>query len=566
MGLPDVSLTIRDGALGLAQPNGNNICLKIGPSPKGVVNSIVSASDPTTLTAALGKGGPLAEAAALSLLYGGAPVYCVPVNPSTYGTVGSVTSVKTGSGTLAVTAKPSFGILGKITLGGALGTARIAFSFDGGTTYGPDMLTAATIMVPGASFVTIAMSGATGGSWVIGDLWTIGTGSTAPALTGTGTGTLTLSSASPVDNYSVVVNITGAGNLGVGTFQYSLDGGQSFSGTLLLPSGGYYTIPDAGVLLQFGGTAFVVGDQYTFSATAPVFTGTDVTNAITAALADSRTWFLCHIVGAAATVSAAATLLATLDGLLSTAQAAYRFAAGAIEVPADSDANILSAFASASSKTVMACASSALTVSPITGRIHARSSAWHITARAAQVVPSEDLGWVGRGALKNIPSASIVTGVTPLTRDEQATPGLDAARFATLRTIIGVQGYYIANPNLMAPVGSDFKLLQYRRVMDIACTTARQALLPYLNDSVRTKADGTIDERDAKNIEAATDSALRNALTRPGYASDVSAAVSRSEVMTSTNTLRETVRVQTLAYNKIIAVDIGFLNPALAAK
>ena len=53
--------------------------------------------------------------------------------------------------------------------------------------------------------------------------------------------------------------------------------------------------------------------------------------------------------------------------------------------------------------------------------------------------------------------------------DEDATPGLDAARFLTSWQIIGLPGAYIMNSNLMAAPGSDFNWLQHGHVIDEAC-------------------------------------------------------------------------------------------------
>jgi hypothetical protein len=94
MALPGLTFTIRDGALGIVPPGSSNIHLKIGPAPFGLINTIQSAADLPALQAAIGAGGPLVEAAALALAVAGGKsggVLVCPVNPSTYGTAGSVT-------------------------------------------------------------------------------------------------------------------------------------------------------------------------------------------------------------------------------------------------------------------------------------------------------------------------------------------------------------------------------------------------------------------------------------------------------------------------------------------
>ncbi|MFN7135503.1 MAG: DUF2586 family protein, partial [Myxococcales bacterium] len=157
-----------------------------------------------------------------------------------------------------------------------------------------------------------------------------------------------------------------------------------------------------------------------------------------------------------------------------------------------------------------------------------------------------------------------VPGVTKLYRDEQVTPALDAARFCTLRTIVGRQGFYVTNGRLMAPSGSDYRFIHLRRVMDRACQVTHNGLLQFLNESVRVDAEtGFIDDRDARAIEAYIEGQLNAALTAPGHASSVEVLVKRDENILSTQTLTATVRVVPLGYAKSIQADVGFTNPAL---
>jgi hypothetical protein len=169
------------------------------------------------------------------------------------------------------------------------------------------------------------------------------------------------------------------------------------------------------------------------------------------------------------------------------------------------------------------------------------------------VPPQEDLGRLASGSLP---------GVISLARDENATPGLDASRFTTLRTFPGRAGFYVTNGRLMAPAGSDFTYLQYGRVMDIACAAVHQALLNYVNDSVRVNTNGTIREPDAKAIEAFVSNYVRNSLPA-GSISDLTFSVSRTNNVLSTQTLATTLRILPLGYAKYITADIGFQSAAL---
>ena len=135
---------------------------------------------------------------------------------------------------------------------------------------------------------------------------------------------------------------------------------------------------------------------------------------------------------------------------------------------------------------------------------------------------------------------------------------------ATLRTIIGQQGFWVTAGRLIAPAGSDFQHVQFRRVMDRACSTARDALVKYLNDSLRLDpVTGLIRESEARSIEADVGGKLNDALVANGHASAVSIHIDRTANISSTQTMPVTIRVLPLGYARFITVDIGFKNPAL---
>src|SRR6266403_2095110 len=205
MAATSVNLTIRDQGLGIVLPGTGNIHVKLGASPLGDLNTIIPVTNPTDGQVQLGKGGPLIEATALALAVGGqgaakpGAVYCVPVNPSTYGTPSAVTKVGTGAGTVAVATKPSAQVLIKCIAGGTSTTSTWQTSVDGGITWSATWTAAATIILPRSTFVTLAFGG---GTAVTGDVVTIPTSGNPSLTSGTGTLIPTISSASPVDAYS----------------------------------------------------------------------------------------------------------------------------------------------------------------------------------------------------------------------------------------------------------------------------------------------------------------------------------------------------------------------------
>jgi len=439
------------------------------------------------------------------------------------------------------------------------GTANEIYSFN-------DKNTLVETLGAGPLVDALALSLDIAGGPVLGARIASSTAGACGSVTQVGTGVAVLvASGAAYDSYDVKVKITrGGATLAAVTaaFIYSLDGGNTWSQEVAVPVGGVYVIPGTNVTLTFtdgSGTDFVVGDVYSFATTAPLFDLTALESALAAILTDTRLWDCVHVVGPAATVSAAASMAAALDTILAGAAANFRYAFAIIEVPHDTDANVIAGFASTTSKRVMACADTATLLSTVTGLELHRSSAWEVAARIAQVPIHEDLGRVATGAL---------TGVLALQRDEQVTPALDAARLTTLRTIIGMPGFWITQGRMLAPPGSDFTFVQNRRVMDKACTIARAALLHFLNDSLVLQTDtdqnpGAVTEKQARTIEAYVNSELTSGLA--GHVTKAYVLVDRTHNVNADQELPVKVRVQPFGYAKFITVDIAFENPALQA-
>jgi hypothetical protein len=382
----------------------------------------------------------------------------------------------------------------------------------------------------------------------------------AGSVTQTGTGLSVVSTTgNPNDAYDAKVKIVQGGTnpaAGTATMQVSLDGGRTYGPETAVPTGGSYAVPNTGLTLAFTAASLVAGDIYAFTSTAPSMTTNNFNSAVDALLGDPTPWFLLWAVGIPADSTAAGALFGALDSKLSSAETTYyRYARGLMSGPNDTDANLKTAFNSLTSTKVVVAAGLASITSAISGAQYSRSAAYAIAARAVQVTPDTSLGRVKDGPLK---------GVVALARDEFKTPGLDAARFATLRTIVSKPGFYITNARILSSPSSDYQYLETGRVMDIAATTVRQGELDYLNDSVRVNSTtGLILEADARSIEGRLESQMRATTTQPGYASDVSAQVDRTVNMLSTSQLVVRFRVTPKAYARTIVGTIALYNPAL---
>lgn len=468
MSIPETSITIRDGALGLVPQSSQNVVACLGVSSSGTVNSVASfgAGNVQDIVSTFGQG-PLVEQMAL-IAAAGAPVIGVRVNASTAGTNSAVTKVGTGTSVGSVAGVPN-------------------------------------------------------------------------------------------DAYEVKVLITRAGSsptANEAAFKVSLDGGLTYGPEVALPTAGSYLIPNTGVTITFAVGTLVVADTYSFTCTAGSYTTSDLNTAIDALLADAREWFLLNVVGVPADVTALQGIFAAVDTKMTTAQTAFRFARALVSSPDITDSALVTGVASLQSNRVGIAGGFERMVSPLTGFQLKRSTSFTIAKRLAQIPPSEDAGRVASGAVGG--------EVVSLLRDEFKTPVLDQVGIATLRTHVGLPGVYVTNARLKAAGTSDFQFFHHGRVMDLASKAARVGMLRFLNDSVLVdKATGLIIESEARKIESYVGEQVRSAVTRPGYASDVSVLVRRTNNIISDQTLYCDVRVVPLGYVKSISASIGFFNPAL---
>lgn len=177
--LPGASVSIKDGAFGAIQALGDLLAL-VGVSTGGTPETVYQFSDIPTLVATLGggpTGGPLVEAAAEVIARSRRPVICIPVDPSTAGSVGSVTVSSGGldpGASFTGTPKDGYAIRVKITKAGAVGTARFRIAFDGdnpdGPTYSDEIVTAATYALGplAGTGLTIAFAA---GTYVLGSVY-----------------------------------------------------------------------------------------------------------------------------------------------------------------------------------------------------------------------------------------------------------------------------------------------------------------------------------------------------------------------------------------------------------
>lgn len=394
------------------------------------------------------------------------------------------------------------------------------------------------------------------GNPVIGIRATQASPGSIDAFTQTGTSPLiTATGSAPEDAFDVRVEILVGGDETEAEFRYSLDGGDTWSQPIAAAAS--YVIPDSGITIQFPAGTYVVGELYSATCTPPAFDVTGLGTALDAAFASAEQWRLVHVVGFTADAAAAATVATAVAAKMDAAEALYRYAYAVLEMPDVSDADLQTEFAAFASPRVMLCAGFTELVSAVSTRVYKRPAAWPIVARIMSVPVSRDPGAVEDGGL---------AGIRSLYRDEDKTPGLDAAGFCVLRTYKGRPGYFVTRGTMSAAPTSDFRSSPNRQVMDVASRVAYEALLAYINVDLRVNEEtGTLLEIEARRIESRVEGRLNDALIspEPPDASAVQFVVSRSEPILSTETLRSKTRVIPKGYARWIENEIAFRNPAL---
>lgn len=387
-------------------------------------------------------------------------------------------------------------------------------------------------------------------------------GSTTPGGSNAGTGTYAFGG-TPNDAYDLKAVLVADGATkaaATAAFQVSIDGGNTYSETLAVPTGGVYTIPGTGVTLTFtdggSGTSFKAGDTATAAATAPGYTNTELLAAVDAIAAFSADNFLVHAVGQASSISNAFAVAAALSTKLVSLGGAFKYSRGVVELPHDTDTNIIAAAASVVAPRVMAVADFA-SIAELDGTIRKRHAAWVVTARAGSVRAGEDLGKVRSGPLLS---------VLGLYRDEEATPALDAARITTLRRITGKSGFYITAPQMLEAIGSDYSLLQFGRIIDIAAKVIHAKASDLLRDDLELDpTTGYIAEDLARAIEKDITDALSAALVQNKNATKCTVAIDRTTNLITTPTINVSYRVIPRGYALQLTGTLALQNPAVSA-
>ena len=394
--------------------------------------------------------------------------------------------------------------------------------------------------------------------------------SSAVTHTGTGTSVVTLTGA-PYDTYYAAVTVTSGGTIGVTgcVLTVSLDAGRTTFATVNLGTALTYLIPNTNVTLNFAAGTLVAGDVYTFISTEPKWNGASLTLAIGALISSSNLFKNILVVGdvdasEAATIDAEMTVLFNQKRFSRAFTNARDVVDGgtAGETSAQWVTAIEADFAAFDSERISSAAGFYNVISPFTQTQYRRPLSWVAAAVDAQATIGQDISAVSLGSIPALPRPTVVDGFVYF--DSQVNPSLNNARFLTAQQIFGLSGYYIANSNMMSQLGTDFSILPYCEVVDVACKTSYSFFVQQLGGSVRVNSTtGFILAADANDLDGRCTSALETSLG--AGVSSVYCLVNRTTNILSTQTLYATIGIVPLGYINVINVTMTLVNPAIAA-
>lgn len=433
------------------------------------------------------------------------------------------------------------------------------------------VLNGATVLALRASTVT---TGTASGVWT--------------PLTNTGTSALTVTldgTTGAFDDYYVIAKVVTGGTRGTAgvQFQVSLDAGRNYGPVINLGIATSYVIPNTGVTLNFGAGTFVAGDLYEFSTTGPQTNTAGVQSCLNALLASAYAltgWGSMHILGSWNGAQAT-----TIETYLDTFATNYVFTramvsnrdtspaskwGGSAETESAWMTQVQNDTQALSAKRIDMAAGhyntpSAYANAAAGAPAYRRPGQWSAAVRQTQIPPQRHQGRVRDGSLAQIvvnPSSDPSDGF--VYHDERVNPGLDASRFTSFCTRKGRPGFFVVNPNLMSPLGSDFTLLPLGNVMDVACDIVHTKGLDFVNADIRLNANGTIYENEARYIESQIQSALIIAMLSQSMISGATVVVNRSTNVSALKQVNFDVTINARGYILKEVVTIGFNNPLTA--
>lgn len=388
---------------------------------------------------------------------------------------------------------------------------------------------------------------------------------------GAGTSTVTVDNvgSEPNGDYEVVIRFTKGGTIGTAgiEYQWSLDGGRTFSAALALGTATAIVVPDSGgVTVDLGVGTIIAGYEVSFPTRAPNFNASELGTAMDKLKLSQVAWDLALISGVLD-----ATTIATLETKMVGMGAAGKFktAIGSARLPdpgetiAEYDAAVKGVFGAIQSRHIALCAGSMKLSSGVSGRQYRR-----VVAAGAGPLEASVAAHVNTAAqdVGGIPGASIYDqNGNPTDYDESAYGTLDDGRFYVLRSWEDAEGVYPNIPRIFSAAGSDFRIIPHRRVMNLGLKVVKAYLDRRLSKPLEANPKtGYLLESEILRIEKGATRAAESVLRSAPSCSRVRVTLSRDDNVLSGAPVTGSLKIVPLAYPEEFELEAGFENPALS--
>lgn len=386
------------------------------------------------------------------------------------------------------------------------------------------------------------------------------------SVTASGGGPVVTLSNEPYDTYDAVITIVAGGILGTGTFSYTLDGGTTESGVIIIPGGGgVYDIPNTNIEVTFSAGTYVINETYSWSSTEPRNNASDIAAGFTALALLNVDYDYIAQTNTYATATAAAAQFDANDAQLATLFNAFEYKRLLQASGPDNASTTITAFITSESTRVSPCygTTTAPSAKAFQGRgTRISSTALEASVEAGKQLISTDLARVANGKL-----GGKIAEVTAISFDATTDSTLDTAKFTTTRTWKGRDGFYFTNVRYKSPPGSDYLFWQLGRIIDDASEVVQVAQQNFIGRGLRTvdSPQGAIDPRDAEGLQTEVNTPLAVVLTSPsnvegfqGHVQGFDYQVDRTNDVLATQTILSELRVKPFGYIKDVITTIGY--------
>ena len=600
MALPKVSIIQVDGSLGIVPTLSTGIHVKLGAASTGNIGELYSFTSDQDAKNVF-TSGKLLDAISVGLaVANGGPIYGMRIATSVAGTTSVVQSSLQGSsdGVLAVSGSPldDYIVQIKLVRAGKVGVSpypTFTYSLDGGLTVSDEISvpSGGTYTLPNTGLTLTFSNGAVG--FVSGDIFsftTVGASSNNSDVSDALAALLALPTdfefvhlCSPVDSTiaTTVSSYMTAAEADPNNKRYmhaiveTID--MDFIAKLTTSGNAFPMTFAGGETLKIDisndfGASYPVQKTFTF----PAVTYANIAALVTALNVQTFTGGLFTVAASTnelqlTTISNKGKVVLRVNNSSTAVPAPVAFTLGQTAAGQSEDAwmnALITNFQSFSSPRVAVVAAPSDIYSPISKRYMRRSGAWLFSGREAAIPVSTHPGEVDLGPLPLLLSRDLSKNQYGIYHDEALKPGLDAARFTTLRSITNLPGFYITRGRIMTTPGSDYQYTQYRRVIDLASKLALISATKFLNKDFRVNGPtetnpGAIYPPDAVPIEKYMQSYILSVMGK--NITSLTVLIDKVSNFVATGILNINVAIVPFGYAETINVKIGFA-PVQASK